>query len=103
MKFTEFSTLLDGDVASLAMFSTFQFDPEYFERQLLHRCSCLHKARRIVVFMDSGEWRALIQQNINVRLLNRRYLVVPVRLFHWSLPSKIISDTDGEWWSCSLW
>lgn len=78
MKFLDFTNLLDTEPASLAALSTFQFDPDFFERRLL-RCSALGKARRIVVFMDSSQWYKLLRQDVPARFLNRRYLVVPIR------------------------
>lgn len=99
MKFTDFSSLLDGDPAHIALFSTFQFDPDYFERRLLRRCTTLSKARRIVVFMDAGEWTTLVRQDVHARWLNQRYLVVPVHrstgVFHPKL-SLILADTGGR-------
>ena len=78
MKFLDFTSLLDTEPANLAALSTFQFDPDFFERRLL-RCTALVKARRILVFMDSSQWLKLLRQDITARFLNRRYLVVPVR------------------------
>src|SRR3954466_8562435 len=77
MKFLDFTSLLETEPASLAALSTFQFDPDFFERRLL-RSTALVKARRILVFMDAGEWSKLLRQDVPARLLNRRYLVVPV-------------------------
>lgn len=99
MKFIDFSSLLDGDPAHIALFSTFQFDPDYFERRLLRHCTSLSKARRIVVFMDAGEWTTLVRQDVHARWLNQRYLVVPVHrstgVFHPKL-SLILADTGGR-------
>lgn len=78
MKFLDFTDLLDTEPANLAALSTFQFDADFFERRLL-RCSALIKARRILVFMDAGQWFNLLRQDVPARFLNRRYLVVPVR------------------------
>jgi hypothetical protein len=78
MKFLDFTTLFNTEPASFAVLSTFQFDPDFFERRLL-RCPALAKARRILVFMDAGQWLNLLDQDVPARLLNRRYLVVPVR------------------------
>ena len=52
MKYLDYSSLLSGEPAHLALFSTFQFDPDFFERRLL-KCAALQKARRIAVFMDA--------------------------------------------------
>jgi hypothetical protein len=49
MKFLDFTTLFDTEPAILAILSTFQLDPDFFERRLL-RCPALVKARRIVIF-----------------------------------------------------
>lgn len=99
MKFTSFASLLNGEPARIAFLSTFQFDPDYFEQQLLRRCSSLTKARRIVVFMDAREWTKLIRQGIHARLLNQRYLVVPVNrstgVFHPKL-SLLLTATGGQ-------
>jgi hypothetical protein len=99
MKFTEFASLMDGEPAHIAFFSTFQFDPDFFERRLLRRCSSLSKARRIIVFMDAREWAALIRQDVHARWLNQRYLVVPVHrsqgVFHPKL-SLLLSETGGQ-------
>ena len=81
MKYVDFSSLFDTDPAYIALLSTYQFDPDYFERRLL-RCQTLAKARRIVVFVDAGQWQRLLHQEVPARLVNRRYLVVPVRAAH---------------------
>jgi hypothetical protein len=81
VKYHGFSNLFDGDPAHLALLSTYQFDPDFFERRLLLRCPALSKARRIAVFMDAGQWQEMLRQDVPARLLNRRYLVLPVRAF----------------------
>ncbi len=81
MKFLDFTTLFEGEPASLAILSTFQFDPDFFERRIL-RCPSLVKARRVLVFMDATQWFKLLSQDAPAKLLNRRYLVVPVRPPH---------------------
>jgi hypothetical protein len=78
MKFLDFTSLLDTEPANLAVLSTFQFDPDFFERRLL-RSPALVKARRVLVFMDWSQWLKLLRQDVPARFLNRRYLVVPVR------------------------
>jgi hypothetical protein len=78
MKFLDILSLFDGEPASLAVLSTFDVNADFFERRLL-RCPALSKARRILVFMDAGQWFNLIRQDVPARFLNRRYLVVPVR------------------------
>lgn len=77
MKFVDVAKCFDGDHSNIALLSTFQFDPDYFERRLL-RCPTLTKARRIAVFVDARHWFDLLRQDVPARWLNRRYLVVPV-------------------------
>jgi hypothetical protein len=77
MKYLDFSDLLNAEPANLALLSTYQFDPEFFERYLL-RSSALAKARRIVLFMDARQWSSLLRDDAPARFLNNRYLVVPV-------------------------
>ena len=78
MKYIDFSGLFDLGGIELALLSTFNFDPDYFERRLLAETS-LADARRIAVFMDCGQWHQLLSEDIPARLINQRYLVVPVR------------------------
>lgn len=99
MRFLDFSSLFDTAPANLAVFSTYQFDADYFERRLL-RSLALAKARRILVFMDAGQWLSLLQQDVPARYINRRYLVVPVRVpksgvFHPKL-NLLISEQGGQ-------
>jgi HKD family nuclease len=98
MKFIDFSSLLETTPAQLAVLSTFQFDPDFFERRLL-RCSALLKARRILIFMDASQWFKLLRQDVPARFMNRRYLVVPVRpkrgVFHPKL-SLLVRDDGGN-------
>lgn len=98
MKFLDFTSLLDTEPANLAALSTFQFDADFFERRLL-RCSALVKARRILVFMDEGQWYNLLRQDVPARFLNRRYLVVPVRppkgVFHPKL-NLLVREDGGQ-------
>ena len=98
MKFLDFTSLLDTEPANLAALSTFQFDADFFERRLL-RCSALVNARRILVFMDAGQWFKLLLQDVPARLLNRRYLVVPVRppkgVFHPKL-NLLVREDGGQ-------
>jgi hypothetical protein len=77
MKYLPFADLLDSEPANLAILSTYQLDPDFFERQLL-RCATLVKARRILVFLDARQWYHLLRQDTPSRSLNSRYLVVPV-------------------------
>jgi len=62
---------------SLAVFSTFAFEPEYFEYRLLRQTK-LGYARRILVLMDRSQYAELLTKEIHPRNFNRRYLVVPV-------------------------
>jgi hypothetical protein len=98
MKFLDFTSLLDTEPANLAVLSTFQFDADFFERRLL-RCSALVKARRILVFMDAGQWFNLLRQDVPARFLNRRYLVVPIRppkgVFHPKL-NLLVREDGGQ-------
>jgi hypothetical protein len=98
MKFLDFMDLLKSEPVSFAALSTFTFDVDYFERRVL-RTNALAKARQIVVFMDAGQWRRLSQRNPAARLLNRRYLVVPVRpskgVFHPKL-QLLLREKDGQ-------
>lgn len=98
MNYLDFTSLLSGEPAQIALFSTFQFDPDFFERRLL-KCRALKKARRIVVFMDAMQWHRLTQKDVAARRLNRRYLVVPVRrkegVFHPKL-NLLLTDTGGQ-------
>jgi len=98
MKFLDFMELLKSEPVSFAALSTFTFDVDYFERRIL-RTKALAKARQIVVFMDAGQWRRLSQRNPVARLLNHRYLVVPVRpskgVFHPKL-QLLLREKDGQ-------
>ncbi|MCC9602887.1 hypothetical protein LOC67_20245 [Stieleria sp. JC731] len=98
MKYLDHASLLEGDPAYIALFSTFQFDPDFFERRLL-KCSTLRKARRIAVFMDGRQWQELLQRDVRARRLNRRYLVVPVHrsqgVFHPKL-NLLLTDSGGQ-------
>ncbi len=97
MNYLDFSSLLDGEPAVLALFSTFQFDPDFFERRLL-KSETLRKARRIAVFMDARQWHLLIQRDAPTRWMNHRYLVVPVHrsqgVFHPKL-NLLLTETGG--------
>lgn len=98
MKYLDCFSLFDGDPAYIAIFSTFQFDPDFFERRLL-RCETLKKARRIAVFMDATQWHDLLQRDVHARWLNRRYLVVPVHrsngVFHPKL-NLVLTENGGQ-------
>lgn len=98
MKFVEFTSLFESQPAHLAILSTFQLDADFFERQLLRR-SALARGRRILVFMDAGQWFHLLRQDVPARFVNRRYLVVPVRpqrgVFHPKL-NLLVSEQGGQ-------
>src|ERR1051325_8463158 len=81
MKFLDFTSFLEAEPATLAIFSTFQLDTDFFERRLL-RLPALTKARRIVIFVDAGQWVKLLQDGTTARFVNNRYLVVPVISAH---------------------
>lgn len=98
MKYLDYSSLLTGPGLDLALFSTFRFDPDYFERRLL-RCPGLAGARRIVVLMDGTQWSDLLRREPPTRFLNRHYLVAPVHqksgVFHPKL-ALLISPSGGQ-------
>jgi hypothetical protein len=98
VKYLDYSSLLSGRGVDLALFSTFQFDPDFFERRLL-RSEGLNGARRIVILMDGSQWSGLRGREAPARWLNRRYLVAPVfqpsGVFHPKL-TLLISGTGGQ-------
>lgn len=98
MNYLDCFSLFEGKPAQIAFFSTFQFDPDFFERRLL-RCPTLKKARRIAVFMDARQWQELLHRDVRARWLNRRYLVVPVNtgqgVFHPKL-NLLLSESGGQ-------
>lgn len=98
MKYLEFSSFFDGEPANIACMSTFQFDPDYFERRLL-RSPALSKARRIIIFVDAHQWFQRLRQELPARWLNRRYLVAPVQhspgVFHPKL-TLLLSQSGGQ-------
>ncbi|MBZ0145638.1 MAG: hypothetical protein K8F56_18875 [Rhodocyclaceae bacterium] len=98
MRFLDYSALLTGPAAELALFSTYEFDPDFFERRLL-RCEGLAGARRIVILMDGGKWAELLSREAPTRWRNRRYLVAPVLrtvgVFHPKL-SLLLSESGGR-------
>jgi hypothetical protein len=98
MKYLDFTSLFDTEPANIAILSSFQLDPDYFERRLL-RCTALAKARRILIFLDAGQWSILLRQDTPARFLNRRYLVLPVYrpngVFHPKL-NLLLSENGGQ-------
>lgn len=77
MRSADFRTLLDRCPADVAFFSTYAFQPTYFERGLLNS-RALASARRIVVLMDGSQYRQMQKDGEPTRHLNHRYLLVPV-------------------------
>lgn len=73
----EVPSLFDTSVARLALLSTYQFDPDYFEHVLLRK-PALAAARRIAVFIDARAYFDLVRSGAPARHINRRYLMVPV-------------------------
>ncbi len=67
----------DSSAARLALLSTYQFDPDYFEHVLLRR-SALVAARRLAVVIDDRAYADLVRSGAPARHINRRYLMVPV-------------------------
>ena len=60
MKYLDFSSLFEGEPAYIAFLSTFQFDPDFFERRLSSPPP-LRKARRIIIFIDALRSSFLMQ------------------------------------------
>ena len=77
MRSADFRTLLDRCPADVALFSTYAFQPTYFERSLLNS-RALANARRIVVLMDGSQYHQLQRDVEPTQHLNHRYLLVPV-------------------------
>jgi len=74
----DFAKIFEGPKAEIAVLSTYDFDPLYFENRLLRK-NTLNEARRILIFMDHHCYQQLGQGEIVPRFLNQRYLLVPVR------------------------
>lgn len=77
MKHIDLLESFDSRDAEVALLSTFNFDPGFFERELLSR-RALRRCRHVLVLMDSDRWRALCQKGIESERLNRHYHVIPV-------------------------
>jgi hypothetical protein len=77
MRSADFRTLLDRCPAEVALFSTYAFQPTYFERSLLNS-RALASATRVVVLMDGNQYRQLQRDGEPTRHLNHRYLLVPI-------------------------
>jgi hypothetical protein len=78
VKFKDFKSLFEESKTEIAILSTYNFDPVFFETYLL-RSKALSSARRIFVFMDAGQYFGIFDSNkIPPRYINRRYLVIPI-------------------------
>jgi len=95
MKYTDYLNLFGQNRATVAIFSTFNFDPVFFEARIL-RTKALEQARRVLVFMDASEYQRMQLESVATRCFNRRYLVVPVRptrgVFHPKLTLLLSSE-----------
>jgi hypothetical protein len=74
----DYCAWFDARPAEVALLSTFNFDPAFFEYRLLQRSKALANAQRVLVLMDAGQFRLLLAEGRPARWLNHRYLVVPV-------------------------
>ncbi|MFO0844683.1 MAG: hypothetical protein U0797_20185 [Gemmataceae bacterium] len=79
MEHIDYCAWFDICPAEVAILSTFNFDPAFFESRLLQRSKALRNARRVLVLMDAGQFRLLLEDDRPARWLNRRYLVVPIQ------------------------
>ncbi len=95
MKSLEWLDLFEGAEARVAILSTYNFDPMFFEARLL-RSSALQGARRVVVLMDGREYRRLAREGSGSRHLNRRYLLVPVDVERGVFHAKLSVLLSGE-------
>ena len=77
--------VFDASAGKFAFIATYEFDPVFFERRILHR-KAFGGAERILVLMDQGRYQDLIDQGLSVSGFNRRYLVAPInrcpQVFH---------------------
>jgi HKD family nuclease len=67
----------DKAASTIGFVATYDFNPQFFERRLLANRT-YNSAERIVVFMDRGRYRELLNAGLTVAGFNRRYLVVPL-------------------------
>jgi len=74
----DFAKVFEKAKAEVAILSTYDFDPLYFENRLLRK-NTLNEASRILIFMDHHCYEQLGRGEIVPRYLNERYLLVPVR------------------------
>lgn len=75
-EFTDLSSMFDG-----AIFSSFVFNSDYFERTLLKILSGKSLAEEIIICVDSGSYRETIE-NDEVRLnsVGKEYYLCPIRM-----------------------
>lgn len=102
MNYTDFAEVFSRHNARVAILSTYDFDPLYFEKRLLFS-DALVSASRIVIFMDKGRYQRLVHSDARARYLNERYLIVPVRpssdgVFHAKL--NLLVREDGATLFC---
>jgi hypothetical protein len=90
MKPASMVDLLKGEPAELALLTTYNFEPSFFEECLL-RTRSLGEARRIVVFVDASEWAR--SDTTRVRGLNCR----------WCLSSEARDFARSELGDTDLW
>jgi HKD family nuclease len=67
----------DGTTGKIALVATYEFDPLFFERRVLHKRG-FAGAERILVLMDAGRYQELLSEGLPVSGFNRRYLVAPI-------------------------
>jgi|GEM_PF-1027692 len=77
MKYVDFGDIFSRRKADVAVLSTYEFDPLYFEHRLLFS-SALDNARRILIFMDGNCYQKLAHSDVHARYVNERYLLIPV-------------------------
>ncbi len=88
MSQVEILSLLDSNSYDIAIFSTYNFDPIFFEKRLL-RSKGLAKARRIMIFMDASQYQQLLTSNLSLNAINHRYLVIPISVSSGVFHSKL--------------
>lgn len=97
MKNVDFSSFFDEFTAKFGLFTTFNFDPVFFENRILPSRALLH-ARHILILMDSGQYQKLRCSINPIRYINQRYLVVPIDnrkgVFHPKV-SLLIGDNEA--------
>lgn len=74
----EFTKILESPKAEVALFSTFYFDPLFFENRILKKKAII-EAKRILIFMDYRCYQKLSSSDVVPKFLNQRYLLVPVQ------------------------